>query len=280
MVPIRLAESVMLLGRAQITTQALQLCLLHGVPIYYATRNGKLLGACFSHQDGLLERRIRQYNAYQNEARRLAIAKAFVRGKILAQMAMVRGYRRRIHNLAAQEKYFQQQLEAVRKTMTISSLLGLEGETTKRYFANFSDMLLNVKWKGRNRQPPRDPVNALLSLTYMMVLSQITTVCTGAGYEAGIGFLHDIQSKRPSLACDFLELYRPMIDHFVIRLFNRGEVNESFFEKEGEGVLLKAASFAVFMEKYDTFKSEHTDIYGRVALLGQALKDGKAPDFG
>ena len=278
-IPMVMIDALVILGRAQVTTQVLQLCMRYSVPVHYATRNGRLLGTCFPCSNGMLGRRLRQYTAHQDEARRLAIAKSFVQGKMRRQMETVQRYRKRVHGVSSQEQYFAKQQIKVLEAQSFDELLGLEGETTKRYFSNFPDFLRNIKWKGRNRQPPKDPVNALLSLSYMLVLSDISTVCMSMGFEVGIGFLHTIQSQRPSLACDFLELYRPRIDQFVIRLFNREEITEDDFEKDGEGVLLKRKRFGSFMEKYDAFRPNWQTTAEMLNVLNRALKEEGVPCF-
>lgn len=279
-VPVQMVESIMVLGQAQITTQALRLCLANSIPVHYATRSGTLLGSCMPCSEGMLGRRMRQFAAYQDEKVRLRLAKGFVIGKLSGQLALLRRYRKRVEHLAEQEAHIQKQQRKAERADEIETLLGLEGDTTRRYFANFEHMLSNIQWQGRSRMPPRDPVNALLSLSYMLMLSQISAVCIGAGFDVGVGFLHAVQSKRPSLACDVLELYRPVIDGYVIRLFNRGEIKESHFESENGGVLLEQRHFDTFIRKYDAFRPDNAALYALVMVLHRAMKQGKVPDFG
>ncbi|MDL2318686.1 CRISPR-associated endonuclease Cas1 [Eubacteriales bacterium OttesenSCG-928-A19] len=278
-IPIRMVESVMVLGHAQITTQALRLCMEHEIPVHYATRAGKLLGSCLPGQTGMLARRMRQYATYSDEGTRLRFASAFVHGKLAGQLNLLRRYRKRVQEYAKQEHYFLQQQRKLDSVGSIEELMGLEGESTRRYFANFDDILRHTSWTGRSRMPPKDPVNALLSLSYMLMLGHIASVCTAAGFEAGVGYLHAVQSKRPSLACDFLELYRPRIDRFVLRLFNRQEVRDEHFEARDGGVLLRKEHFQDFMQKYDAFRPEGKEISEYVATLHRALKEGRPPVF-
>lgn len=278
--PICVVESVMVLGHAQVTTQALRLCMINGIPVHYGTRGGKLIGACMPTVNGRLERRLRQYGAYQEERTRLSIAKSFVIGKTKRQLLLLDAYRKRIPKASIQERYFEGQLSKIGRIKTLDALLGLEGEMAKRYFASFSHLLRNMEWQGRNRQPPKDPVNALLSLCYMLVLGDLTSAIAGAGFEVGIGFLHTVQSTRPSLACDFLELFRPRIDQFVIQLFNRNEMREAFFEQDGEGVLLRKECFSLFMDKYDAFRPEASEYREPLMQFAGAVKEGRTPDFG
>lgn len=278
-VPVAMVASVMVLGRAQVTTQALRLCLTNGIPLHYGTHGGKLLGTCLPYEKGRLELRLRQYAAYQDDKYRLSLARAFLQGKVRRQLMVIQAYRKRLTDAPAQERYFEGQLAKAAKVKSMDALLGLEGEMARRYFAQFGAFLRHMPWQGRSRQPPRDPVNALLSLCYMLVLGDLISAAWGAGFEVGIGFLHAIQSTRPSLACDFLELFRPQIDQFVIQLFNRQEMREEFFEPEGEGVLLQKRRFGLFMTKFDAFRPEVSQYEALLSKLNAALREGRVPDF-
>lgn len=274
-----MVESVMMLGHAQMTTQALRLCMEHAIPVHYATRAGKLLGSCLPSQTGMIGRRMRQYAAYGDEGLRLRIAAAFVQGKLAGQLDVLRKYRKRVQDFAKQEQYFLHRRHRLLSMDSLNSLMGLEGESTRRYFANFNDLLRHTRWEGRSRMPPKDPVNALLSLSYMLMLGHVASACAAAGFEVGVGYLHAVQSKRPSLACDFLELYRSRIDRFVLRLFNRQEMRDEHFEARDGGILLRKEYFQTFMQKYDAFRPESTEVYEQVAALHRALKEGRAPTF-
>ncbi len=155
--------------------------------------------------------RLAQYGAFQNDAKRLAIAKAFVSAKVIGQYRL----------LAAQERYLplERLLESVSRTTDIASLMGAEGASTARYFHIWRE-LITPPWQftTRQRQPPGDPINALLSLSYAMATTKVIHLLASRGLESNLGFLHGPQRNRPSLALDLLEPLRPVIDNWVREL--------------------------------------------------------------
>ena len=109
------------------------------------------------------------------------------------------------------------------------------------------------EWRGRNRRPPRDPVNALLSLTYMMALSEVVTSCYAHGLDPFVGFLHQLDYSRPSLALDLLEPLRaPMCAHFVLRLFQEEIfVPEDFSLSDTNGCRLSSSALQIYLERFN-----------------------------
>jgi CRISPR-associated protein Cas1 len=94
-------------------------------------------------------------------------------------------------------------------------------------------------WRGRNRRPPRDPVNALLSLSYSMLAKELTGVCDAVGLDPFLGFMHQPRYGRPALALDLMEEFRPLIaDSVAISLINRGELGPDDFIRSASGTFL------------------------------------------
>ena len=137
-----------------------------------------------------------------------------------------------------------------------SELLGIEGAAAALYFEHFESMLKggpewNFNWKGRNRRPPRDSVNTLLSLGYSMLVKEMTGVCHTVGLDPFLGFLHQPRYGRPALALDLMEEFRPIIaDSVAISLINRGELGPEDFIAGSSGVFLNQSGRRAFWESW------------------------------
>jgi len=135
---------------------------------------------------------------------------------------------------------------------SIESLLGLEGAAARVYFSVFDGMLkrrddfgagesMSFDFKGRNRRPPLDPVNAMLSLAYSLLAKEATVACLSVGFDPYLGLLHQPRFGRPSLALDLIEEFRPIVaDSVVLWAINNGVVSGKDFIKRGPAVALKS----------------------------------------
>ena len=122
------------------------------------------------------------------------------------------------------------------------SLRGVEGSAASIYFSNFSSMIksrFSFDFNGRNRRPPQDPVNALLSMAYSMLVKELTGVAHAVGLDPFLGFFHSPCYGRPALSLDMMEEFRPLIaDSTVLSLLNRSEIAPSDFTNTSKGVFL------------------------------------------
>ena len=130
---------------------------------------------------------------------------------------------------------------------TLESLLGIEGGAARLYFEQFAGMLkvgedgeaargLAFDFEHRNRRPPRDPVNALLSFAYSLLAKDLTIVCHAVGFDPFIGFYHQPRFGRPALALDLMEGFRPLVaDSAVLSAVNTGMVDCGRFPARGAG---------------------------------------------
>jgi CRISPR-associated protein Cas1 len=141
----------------------------------------------------------------------------------------------------------QQRLQRIMQTLKstaadthdLNQLRGLEGAAAAGYFeAYFSAFAPALEATGRNRRPPSDPVNAVLSLSYTMLCAQATAACWSAGLDPAMGALHTISHSRPALACDIMEPYRPMVDLWVWDMFRQGTLRAEHFGRDGSAACL------------------------------------------
>jgi len=130
-------------------------------------------------------------------------------------------------------------LQTGASTHTLEQLRGLEGAAAAMYFDGyFSAFAPALCATGRNRRPPRDPVNALLSLSYTLLYAQATTACWAAGLDPALGALHTLSYGRAALACDLMEPYRPLVDLWVWHQFRQGLLRTEHFGHDGAGACL------------------------------------------
>lgn len=239
---VRLLEvgSISLFGNAQISSQAMRAVLGREVPLYYLSYGGWLNGYARSINDHSIDLRIAQYDIAKDQVRTLELARAFVSGKVKNQRTMVR------RSLGQKARGTLQALALLGHRIDTASdagqLLGFEGLAAKHYFDAFGDMLnvgTGFEVTGRNRRPPTDPVNALLSFGYSMLAKEALAAVITVGFEPGLGMYHRVRPGRPSLALDLMEEFRPLIvDSTVLSLINAKEIRASHFDRRGKAVVL------------------------------------------
>lgn len=254
-IPLIGMSQLVLMSGAHATAAVFRECLRAGVPILHmsggAWLNGVTTGA--SHKN--IELRAEQFAAARDESRRLAISRALVSAKIHnARVLLRRNGEPEDRDLEILRAFG----ETARHTKTIEELLGLEGSAARLYWSAFSTMLKGEEQRnafdmsGRNRRPPRDPVNALLSLAYALLTKDWVAALHAVGMDPLMGFYHRTRYGKPALALDMMEPFRPVVaDSVVCSAINNGEVQASdFFAREG-GIFLKAPARSRFVEAYE-----------------------------
>jgi len=200
----------------------------------------------FPHVECNSKLRIAQFRAYFDDAIRLSIARKVVTAKIRAQAHWLNH-----HNLNGDFEKSERQIEKARDNAT---LMGIEGSVAKNYFAEWR-RLWGKGWhfQERNRRPPRDPVNALLSLGYTMAGNMVGQMVGSYGLDLSFGYLHVPQSNRPSLALDVLEPIRPWVDHWLWQKMQDGLLSpKHFYQNKEYGCRLdKQGRSAFFPAWYD-----------------------------
>lgn len=254
-------RSIYIYGAVQLTAQAAQTCLELGIDVSYFSPAGRFLGLLRGLPASGVDARMGQYEMFQKEPIRLRLAREIIRAKIHNQRVMV------MRNGDAPEGVVKKLAELRDMTAEVHDptvLLGLEGMAANLYFQQFPTMLKGgaegwFDFNGRNKRPPRDPVNALLSLAYSMLAKELTGVCHAVGLDPFLGFLHQPRYGRPALALDLMEEFRPLVaDSVALTLVNRGEVGPDDFVRSANGTFLKDAGRRAFWEAY--FKRMDTEV--------------------
>lgn len=257
-------SQVCLLGNVQVTSQALRGIAAAGIPVAHFSYGGwfHALTSGLVHKN--VELRMAQFTAAADPRRSLRLARQFVVGKIRNARTLLRR-----HLGGEDPEPIRGLAELARKAKAArdpAGLLGIEGMAAKEYFAGFARLLKDdspFSIEGRNRRPPRDPVNALLSFVYAMLVKELTIVLHTVGFDPMRGFFHRPRYGRPSLALDLAEEFRPLIaDSVVLTLINNAEVTPSSFVRRAGAVALtdagRRAVIAAFERRMDTLVTHPT----------------------
>lgn len=287
--PVHEVGQVVLHGFAQITTQALRLCAEQEVGVHWVTSGGRYMGA-WSAGMGSVQRRIRQYRALTDPelclklARRLAEARA--RGQLSFLLRASREAGRDVQEVRSAIAGMRKLLSPMSRATSIDSLRGYEGSAGAHYFAALPHLVVPeageaMRPDGRNRRPPRDRCNALLSYGYALLLKDVTNAILAVGLDPCLGFYHQPRSQAHPLALDLMELFRvPLVDLPVVASINRRQWDEQEdFQVAGQQVWLSDAGRKKFIGIYERRKADrwkhpvigHSLTYSRLLELEARL---------
>jgi CRISP-associated protein Cas1 len=257
---------VALFGNIQITTQAVHSLCQTEIPLTYFSMGGWFYGITRGHGLKNVFTRIAQFRAAADPASCLRLARKFVAGKIRNQRTLLM----RLHEsppapAIARLKYL---AESTARAESLPGLLGTEGAAAADYFGEFNGMLkagddidmgngppppeFQFEFEGRNRRPPTDPVNALLSLAYSLLAKDCTLAATAVGFDPYVGFYHQPRFGRPALALDVMEEFRPLIaESAVLTCINNGMLHARDFVHAGHAVNLTPEGRKIFFQVYE-----------------------------
>jgi CRISPR-associated protein Cas1 len=235
---VRLVDvsQVNVFGSVQLSTPLINELLRRDIPIGFFSYGGWLSGFAVGTGNKNIDLRRRQFAIAGAEAESLHLARRFVRGKILNARTLLR---RNHRSLPAQVlKEMARLAFAASRARDLSTLLGIEGAAARSYFARFGEMLRGdgesdlaaFDFDGRNRRPPRDPVNCLLSFLYALLCKDLVITVRAVGFDPFLGFHHQPRYGRPALALDLMVEFRPLIaDSVVLQVVNTGEIKRGDF---------------------------------------------------
>ena len=265
---VRLGEvsQINLFGNVQLSTQAIQSFCSAEVPVCYFSQGGWFYGIT----NGLNARNVflrqRQFASAGYESMALSIARKLVVGKIRNQRTLLqRNHIEPPETVLRQLKLLAEKAEVA---LGLDTLLGIEGAAARAYFGEFSGMLksgedgdrahqgapaeFSFDFTQRNRRPPRDPVNALLSFAYSLLVKDLTITCYSLGFDPYWGFYHQPRFGRPALALDLMEPFRALIaDSVVLTAINTRMVTTADFIRSGPSVALKPNGRKGFFRAYE-----------------------------
>ncbi|NUM35037.1 MAG: CRISPR-associated endonuclease Cas1 [Candidatus Brocadiae bacterium] len=232
-------REIVLYGPIQMTTQLLQQCMEKSIAVHYLNTYGKYVGTALPmiHHHGIL--REAQWKAHFCSDTSLQLAKTTVISKIANLRTLFMRYLReeRIHSDILHSDQIKELQKKAEQSQDIESLRGYEGLATQIYFAEFERYIKPEQRKffyfnNRNRRPPKDPVNALLSYGYSLLAKDCSCAATRVGFDPYCGFYHTMKYGRPSLSLDVMEYFRqPIVDSAVITAINNEVFKENDFHQ-------------------------------------------------
>ncbi len=265
-IPLRQIERIVIGAPLDIPSSALLQLVEHGIsltvihahkPEHCAILTGML------HNDAW--RRQTQYKIVHNAELCAMYAHRLVRGKLKGQRRMLR------HLMHVRQDQRSVLLEGIRRMdavllhlaedeliqKDVDRMRGIEGAGASAYFAAFTQVFPPaLSFTGRNRRPPRDPVNAVLSLSYTLAYSEAQRMLISVGLDPALGFFHTLDYGRPSLACDLVELIRPAVDHFVWDLFRNETLRPEHFTSNEQGCMMGKAGRSHFYAAWSSILPE------------------------
>jgi len=269
-VRMRDVSHVALFGNIQVSTQAIQSLCEQEVPVTYFSMGGWFYGITRGHGMKNVFLRMEQFRLAREETTCLALARQFVHGKIRNHRTLL--MRNHLEPPEAVIGKLKRASEDALTANSIEELLGIEGAAASQYFQQFSGMVkveddlpglglpventkqrtFNFNFSNRNRRPPTDPVNAMLSLAYSMLSKDCTLAALAVGFDPYLGFYHQPRFGRPALGLDLMEEFRPLIaESTVLSCINNRVVTDKDFVRAGQAVNLTAPGRKRFFQTYE-----------------------------
>lgn len=255
--PLGQVSQVVLFGNVGLTTPAIDALLAQECEVIFLTQRGeyrgRLVGAVTPH----VPLRRAQYARLGQAEFVLGLARSFVVAKLSHQRALLLRHNRERGDdeIAACCEQLRQAIDSAPRRTQLSSLLGLEGSASAAYFRGFK-RLFGPEWRfdDRNRRPPRDPVNVLLSFGYTLLAQLAGGAVQTVGLDPFAGFLHEVAYNRPALALDLMEEFRPVVDGVVLWACHSGQVTPEDFSPgpPDRPSVLSQAGQRRFLQAYET----------------------------
>jgi len=277
-VPAFEIDQILIFGNVQISTQAINFLLESSIEVSFLSMNGRLRGKLSPVQSKNIFLRLAQYDRFKDEEFKLMIAKSIIGAKLKNQRTLLLRYQRNHPDIdfTSRISMISQSLLRVPHEKTISSIMGQEGASTRAYYHCYSMMLSDdFSFTRRTRHPPLDPVNALLSLGYVLITNEMAALVESVGFDPFIGFVHGLRYGRQSLPLDMIEVFRyPVIDTLVQSIINKGVIKEVDFRKEDDGaVLLNEESMKKYFKQYEDRMEKTFKQKGSYSCYRQVFRD-------
>lgn len=240
-IPVVNIESINTFGYQGASPGVMRLCAENGVALNFFSPNGRFIARCQGPVTGNILLRKRQFDILNDSTEKKRLASRFIFGKIYNSRVIVRRFIRdypdneHIPAIETDSNLLRRLAIKANQMPEIDTLRGIEGEAASIYFSIFPHLILNkepyFRFMGRNRRPPTDPVNAMLSFGYSLLAQDCAAALEGVGLDPAGGFMHSLRPGRNSLALDLMEEMRSyIVDRLVISLINNRQINSTDFK--------------------------------------------------
>lgn len=267
-IPLHNIEAICTFGHQGASPALMGACMERNINLTFFTSSGRFRGRVTGEVNGNVTLRKKQYRLSDNEIECVKIAKHMIIGKIFNSEQLLKrtmrdhSLRVDVNSISRVTERLQESRAAAADCNDLDELRGIEGKSASTYFSVFDECILQQKdvfyFHSRNRRPPLDPVNALLSLAYSLLASESAAALEGVGLDSYVGFLHRDRPGRTSLALDLMEELRPIIaDRFVLKVINRKQINpNNFIVKENNAVILTDNARRNFLQLWQNEKQQ------------------------
>ncbi|MEG2751500.1 MAG: type I-C CRISPR-associated endonuclease Cas1c [Anaerorhabdus sp.] len=248
-IPLHNLESIVAFGYRGVSPALMGGCVERNISLSFMTPQGKYLASITGKIKGNVLLRKKQYRVSENTLESMEIAKNCILGKVYNTRWIIERAKRDhplqvdVDKLNRVSTYLKNSLLNIRNCNSLDELRGYEGEAASVYFSVFNELILQQKkhfiFEGRNRRPPLDKVNALLSFTYTLLSNMVSAALESVGLDPYVGFMHVDRPGRISLALDLMEELRPVLaERFVLNLINKKIITEKDFLLKEDGAVL------------------------------------------
>lgn len=264
-IPIHNIEQIVTFGYVGASPGLMKLCADSGVALTFLTPQGRYISRSQGPVKGNVLLRKAQYSYSDDPSYALHLCKLFIGGKVQNYRNILRRFIRDNGNDASVEKAAEELLRCKQRVLladNIDSIRGIEGEAANSYFGVFSRLILSqnedFRFEGRNRRPPKDAVNAMLSFVYTLVCNDVASALETVGLDPYVGFMHTLRPGRASLALDVMEELRAYLgDRLVLSLINRKQITIRDFLLQGsDGIVMTDSGRKVILSAWQNRKKE------------------------
>jgi CRISPR-associated protein Cas1 len=267
-VPLHTIESIVCFSYSGATPALMGMCTKKGVALSFYTPYGKFLCRVTGESRGNVLLRKQQYRVSDDESTSCQIARNFILGKVYncrwSIDRTIRDHELRIDLEKCRKvtQFLSTRLEQIKDEEDLDRLRGIEGECASLYFGIYDELILNQKdvfhFVGRNKRPPMDEVNAMLSFGYTLLANDCAAALEGAGLDSYVGFMHRDRPGRKSLALDLMEELRPiLVDRMVLTLINNRQIRKEHFQQtESQAVRFTDEGRKKFLTVWQEHKRE------------------------
>lgn len=267
-VPIHTLQSILCFGQVSCSPPLLGLCGQRGVSVGFFTEQGRFLARVQGPVAGNVLLRREQYRRADDPTRSGEIARSVVAGKIVnSRTVLLRAAREGespelTRSLEQATSHLGSLLRGLRDPVSVDTARGIEGDAGRTYFGVFDGMIASQRdtffFRERSRRPPLDPMNALLSFLYTLLVHDAASALEGVGLDPAVGYLHRDRPGRPSLALDLMEEFRPVLaDRLALTLVNRRQVQaKGFVSTESGGIIMTEETRKEVLGAYQKRKQE------------------------
>lgn len=266
--PLSILEGIVCFSYKGASPALMGACAHRGIQLCFMTPTGRFQARVCGKDRGNVLLRKQQYRVSDDPAQSCLIARNMILGKVFNDRWLleraIRDHALRLDAEAVRRvsRQMAEQLPAIEGAVDLDSLRGLEGEASARYFSVFDQLILNQKdsftFRERNRHPPKDNVNALLSFAYTLLANDCGAALESVGLDSYVGFMHRDKPGRASLALDLMEELRgPLADRLVLTLINTRVIQNKHFRRQADGsVLLSDDGRKLFLNAWQERKRD------------------------